>query len=86
MAWNKVQIKVNDSEVAGMQSFSAARPIFSLAAIVELKAGESFSVGNKKYIAEKVIDLANRGETLLVEAKEQKHEKSQKGRTDDQTG
>ena len=86
MAWNRVSIKIGDSEIQGHQSSTASNCIFSIPAPVDLSEGDSFSVGKKSLIATRVVDLAGRGETLLVEAKESKNDKRTKGRSDPDDG
>lgn len=84
MAWKIVSIKVGDNEFQGHQSSTASNLIFSIPAPVELSEGDKFTVGKKSLLATKVVDLAGRGETLLVEAKESKNDKSSSRRVSDE--
>ena len=80
MAWNIVSVKVGDKEYRAQESITSTNPFFSIPAYVDIAEGDSFSSGKKTFKAIKVVDLANRGETLLVEAKESKvNDKSSKG-------
>ena len=87
MAWKAVSVKIGDQEVQAHQSTSMGNLIFSIAATVEISEGDTFSLGKKTLTAMKVVDLANRGETFLVEAKESKsNDKRAKGRSDPEDG
>ena len=60
--------------------------MFSIPASTDLSVGDKLTIGKKSLTAVKVVDLANRGETLLVEAKESKNDKRTKGRSDPDDG
>lgn len=86
MAWSKVQIEIDGQEIQAMTTLSSKTTIFSFPALVEVSAGDFFKIGKKKYLVQKVVDLADRGETLLVEAKESKaNDKSSSGRVSSET-
>ena len=87
MAWNKVNIEIGGKEYSVQESATSTNPFFSIPAFVEISEGDTFSIGKKQFAVLKVVDLANRGETLLVEAKESKaNDKRAKGRSDSQDG
>jgi len=86
MAWSKVQIEIDGQEIQAMTTLSAKTTIFSFPALVEVSAGDSITVGKKTFLVQKAVDLADRGETLLVEAKESKDDKRTKRRSDPEDG
>lgn len=82
MSWVSKNIKISDkSYLAQMRGSS-----FSIPALVELISGDILECEKKFYEVTSVTDVANRGETLMVETKEIKNDKSSKGRTRDNSG
>jgi len=86
MAWVDVVIKTDSGEWKAAQSTTTANPHFSVPFASGINNGDAFEAGSAKYIAQKVVDLAQRGETLLVDAKEFKNDKSKARRSGDSTG
>jgi hypothetical protein len=75
MAWSKVTIKTGDGEWVAQKSSTASNPVFSVAFSAAIGAGDSFTADGKTYTCINSTDFAQRGETLLVEAKESKNGK-----------
>lgn len=86
MAWVKVTVKTDNGEWVAQQSSTASNAVFSVPFDAALNSGDSFTVGGKAFIVINSVDLAQRGETLLVEAKESENGKQKKGRTRDYSG
>lgn len=86
MAWETVTIKTDDGEWAASKSSTATNPLFSVPFASGISEGGVFEVGKTKYTAIKSVDFAQRGETLLVEAKESKDGKSKARGTDTSVG
>jgi len=86
MAWVKVTVKTDNGEWVAQQSSTASNPVFSMPHGAALNSGDSFSVSGKTFTVINTVDLAQRGETLLVEAKESKNDKQNARRTRDNTG
>ena len=86
MAWVKVKVKTGDGEWVAQQSSTASNPVFSAPYDSALNSGDSFTVGSKAYTVINTVDFAQRGETLLVEAKESKDGKQKTRRTGDYSG
>jgi len=82
MAWDQIKVSIDDTEIEAHVSRTSETNQFSIPAVIAMEEGTVFTVGRKKYTAAKVTDVAERGEVLLVETKESKNEKSQKGGTD----
>lgn len=85
MAWVKVTVKTDSGEWVAQQSSTASNPVFSVPFNAALNGGDSFSVSGKTFTVINTVDLAQRGETLLVEAKESKNDKQNARRTRDNT-
>ena len=79
MAWSKVTIKTGDGEWVAQKSSTASNPVFSVAFNAAIGAGDNFTADGKGYTCINSTDFAQRGETLLVEAKESKNGKPKKG-------
>ena len=69
MAWLSVEIEVDGSTFAGWAK-SNSQCDFVMGFYSALEVGDHFKVGGKSYIAESVINVANRNEELLISGKE----------------
>ena len=78
MAWSKVTVKAENGEWVAQQSSTASNPVFSVPYDAALNSGDSFTVDGKAFTVINSVDFAQRGETLLVEAKESKNDKRTK--------
>ena len=85
MAWVKVTVKTDKGEWVAQQSSTASNAVFSVPFDAALNSGDSFTVGGKAFTVINSVDFAQRGETLLVEAKESKNDKQNARRTRDNT-
>ena len=87
MSWNQVTVEFGGSEYLAHSANNKDPQTFSMPYSTGLSTGDVFNVGKKSYTAEKVVDLAQRGETILVEAKEVKNGGKSKARgSDDNSG
>ena len=86
MAWVKVTVKTDNGEWVAQQSSTASNPVLSVPFDAALNSGDSFTVDGKAFIVINSVDLAQRGETLLVEAKESENGKQKTRRTRDYSG
>ena len=86
MAWVSVKVKAGDAEFEANVSSTSSVPLFSVPAVSGISSGDVFEANSKQYTAVHVVDVANRGETLLVEAKESKNDKSTKRRAGGDSG
>lgn len=85
MAWVKVTVKTDNGEWVAQQSSTASNAVFSVPFDAALNSGDSFTADGKAFTVINSVDLAQRGETLLVEAKESKNDKQNARRTRDNT-
>jgi len=86
MAWEQVKIKTDNGEWVAQQSSTASNPVFSVPFNAALNGGDSFTADGKTYTVINSVDFAQRGETLLVEAKESENGKQKTRRTRDYSG
>ena len=75
MAWTTVVIKTGNGDWVAQRSSTSSEPVFSVAFNAAIGAGDSFTADGKTYTCINSTDFAQRGETLLVEAKESKNGK-----------
>lgn len=78
MAWIAIEINCNGKTFAGSQHTS--RNEWSFPYFEEVTAGDMFTVGDKTYVIEQIVDYAGRNEQLLIGGKEVKNVKSKAGR------
>jgi len=81
MAWITVKVKSGSDEWVAQMSSTSSNPVFSLPFQSGISAGDSFTVGKKGYTCVNAVNLAQRDETLLVEAKENNDDKQNARRT-----
>jgi len=86
MTWVQVEIEVGGKTFSGHMMSNEDATIFNIPPTSELKVDGKFKCGGQTYTAATVHDVAQRGEELLVEAKEKADVKSKARRTDDNTG
>lgn len=86
MAWVKVTVKADSGEWVAQQSSTASNAVFSVPFGAALGSGDSFTVDGKAFTVINAVDFAQRGETLLVEAKESNDGKQKTRRTRDYSG
>ena len=82
MAWEKVQIHHNEVIYLG----HAQGNMFSIPCTSGLGVGDSFKVGGKEYEVTSTLDVADRGEVLLVNTMEVKNDKSKTRRVPSKSG
>ena len=82
MAWETITINVDG------ESFTchAQGSTFSIPCSSNLEVGNSFKVGACVWEVTEAIDVAQRNEILLINAKEVKNDKSKKGRINNKSG
>ena len=86
MAWQSVDVKIKGKDWGAMMKPSDSAFVFSVSCASKIKAGDTFESGGDKYTAETVTDVAQRGETYLVETKEITDDKSKARGTRDSSG
>jgi hypothetical protein len=86
MSWVDVEIEVGGKTFNGQMKSSEDATIFNIPPASELKADGKFKCGGQTYTAASVNDVAQRGEELLVEAKEKEDVKSKARGTRDSSG
>lgn len=82
MAWEKVQIHHNEVIYLG----HAQGNMFSIPCSSGLGVGDSFKVGGKEYEVTSTLDVADRGEVLLVNTMEVRVDKSKTRRVPSKSG
>lgn len=65
---------------------SDSAPVFSVSCSSKIKAGDTIECGGDSYKAVKVVDVAHRGETYLVETEGKSDGKSKARGTRDSSG
>lgn len=86
MAWLSVDVKISGKNWGAMMKLSDSNPIFSVSCACEVSAGDTIECGNKSFKAVKVTDVAQRGETYLVETEGKSNDKSKARGTRDSSG
>ena len=82
MAWETITINVDGENF----TCHAQGSTFSIPCSSNLEVGNSFKVGACVWEVTEAIDVAQRNEILLINAKEVKNDKSKKGRNEDKSG
>ena len=82
MAWETLTIEINGENF----TCHAQGSTFSIPCSSNLEVGNSFKVGAVVWEVTEAIDVAQRNEILLINAKEVKNDKSKKGRNEDKSG
>ena len=86
MAWVNVDVKIKGRDWKAMMKPSDSSLVFSVSCASELEAGDTIECGGGMYKAVKVVDVAHRGETFLVETEGDSNGKSKARRTRDNSG
>ena len=86
MTWVQVEIEVGGKTFSGHMMSNEDATIFNIPPASELKVDGKFKCGGQTYTAATVHDVAQRGEELLVEAKEKEDVKSKARGTRDSSG
>ena len=86
MSWVDVEIEVGGKTFNGHMMSSEDATIFNSPPASELAVGGKFKCGGQTYTAATVHDVAQRGEELLVEAKEKEDVKSKARGARDSSG
>ena len=86
MSWVDVEIAVGGKTFSGHMMSDEDATIFNIPPASELKVDGKFKCGGQTYTAASVHDVAQRGEELLVEAKEKADVKSKARGTRDSSG
>ena len=86
MSWVQVEIEVGGKTFSGHMMSNEDAAIFNIPPASELKVDGKFKCGGQTYTAATVHDVAQRGEELLVEAKEKADVKSKTRGARDSSG
>jgi hypothetical protein len=86
MSWVDVEIEVGGKTFSGHMMSNEDATIFNIPPASELAVGGKFKCGGQTYTAATVHDVAQRGEELLVEAKEKEDVKSKARGARDSSG
>ena len=86
MSWVDVEIEVGGKTFSGHMMSDEDATIFNIPPASELKVDGKFKCGGQTYTAASVHDIAQRGEELLVEAKEKADVKSKARGARDSSG
>ena len=86
MTWVQVEIEVGGKTFSGHIMSNEDATIFNIPPASELKVDGKFKCGGQTYTAATVHDVAQRGEELLVEAKEKADVKSKARGARDSSG
>ena len=86
MSWVDVEIEVGGKTFSGHMMSDEDATIFNIPPASELKVDGKFKCGGQTYTAATVHDVAQRGEELLVEAKEKADVKSKARGARDSSG
>ena len=86
MAWSSVDVKIKGKGWGAMMKSSDSAFVFSVSCACKIKVGDTIECGDEKYIAASVNDVAQRGETFLVETEGNKNDKPETRGTEDSSG
>ena len=67
MAWSSVDVKIKGKGWGAMMKPSDSTVVFSVSCACKIKVGDTIECGGEAYKAASVTDVAQRGETFLVE-------------------
>lgn len=86
MAWSSVDVKIKGKNWGAMMKPSDSTVVFSVSCACNIKAGDAIVCGEQTFTAQNVTDVAQRGETYLVEAEGMSDDKSKKRGNKDNSG
>ena len=86
MSWSSVDVKIKGKDWGAMMKPSGSSLVFSVSCACKIKAGDTIECGDETFTAQTVTDVAQRGETYLVEAEGMSDDKSKKRRNKDNAG
>ena len=86
MAWSSVDVKIKGKNWGAMMESSNSAVVFSVSCACKIKAGDTIECGGETYKAANVTDVAQRGETFLVETEGNSDGKSEAGGANDSSG
>jgi len=86
MSWKTVEVSVNGKTLSAHKKSVGDALEWAMPCSSELEAGGSFECGGQSYVAESCVDVANRGEVLIVKTQGVKNDKSKARRTRDNSG
>lgn len=86
MAWETVTVSVNGKTLSAHKKSVGDAIEWTIPCSSELEVGGSFECGGQSYSAESCVDVANRGEVLIVKTQGVKNDKSKTRRTRDSSG
>ena len=86
MAWSSVNVKIKGKDWGAMMKPSNSAVVFSVSFACKVKAGDAIECGGETYKAVNVTDVAQRGETYLVETEGKSDGKSKARGVDDSSG
>jgi|TARA_Y100000389_G_scaffold190258_1_gene214922 hypothetical protein len=82
MAWETLTVNIDGENYV----CHAQGSTFSIPCSSSLEVGNTFKVGSVVWEVTEAIDVAQRNEIFLINAKEVKNDKSKKGRNEDKSG
>jgi hypothetical protein len=86
MSWETVEVSVNGKTLSAHKKSVGDALEWTIPCSSELEAGGSFECEGKSYKAESCVDVANRGEVLIVKTQETSDVKSKARRARDSSG
>ncbi len=86
MAWSSVDVKIKGKGWGAMMKPSDSTVVFSVSCACKIKVGDTIECGGEAYKAASVTDVAQRGETFLVETEGNSDGESETRGTDDSSG
>lgn len=86
MSWETVEISVNGKTLSAHMKSVGTSIEWTIPCSSELEAGGSFECGGQSFTAESCVDVANRGEVLIVKTQGVKNDKSKTRRVRDSSG
>lgn len=86
MAWSSVDVKIKSKDWGAMMKPSDSTVVFSVSCACKIKAGDIIECGGETYKAVDVTDVAQRGETYLVETEGKSDGKSKARGANDSSG
>lgn len=86
MAWSSVDVKIKGKDWGAMMKPSDSSVVFSVSCACKIKVGDTIECGEETFTAQTVTDVAQRGETYLVETEGTSDDQSAKRGNKDSAG
>ena len=86
MSWETVDVSVNGKTLSAFKKSVGDALEWTIPCSSELEAGGSFECEGQSFTAESCVDVANRGEVLIVKTQGVKNDKSKARRARDNSG